>query len=188
MTLAPVLKRLHGSSESRNLAGVLRIKIGKRPLTRLLLWLCCLPRVEAATPTRLQVVPSKNGERWQRYFGHKKFFTYQHYEFLDATNGSKHPAGEAEILERFGPVTIHLQICVRGGSLRVRSTATRLLGITLPSCFSVGVVAHEKPINENSFYSDIRLSMPRIGRLLRYSGTLSFQDSLPDLQSSRNPI
>lgn len=181
-SLAPVLKRLHGSSECRKLSGVLQIRIGRHPLAGLLLWLCRLPRVQAATPTRLQVVPSRDGERWLRHFGRWKLFTHQRNGLFDAANGST-----AEILERFGPVTLGLQLCIKEQGLIVRSTGTRLFGMMLPRWLSIGVAAHEQPVDENSFCCDVRLSMPCLGRLLRYSGKLSFQDSPVDLQSSRSP-
>ncbi len=175
ITLAPVLKRLHGSWECRNLAGVLKVNIGKRPLAKMLLWLCRLPRAQTAMPTQLRVVPFRNGERWLRYFGRREFFTYQRSGLSGAAKDATAEGGE--IRERFGPVTVDLRVSVQGESLRVRSTGTRLFGLKLPRWLSVGVVALEMPRDEISFYCDIRLSMPCAGTLLRYHGTLSFQDS-----------
>lgn len=176
--LAPVLKRLHGT-EQRRLAGILQIRTAKHPLAGFLLWLCRLPRVQAASPTQLWVVPCKDGERWLRYFGHRQFFTFQRNQGSNAARSEGAPAtSRAELLERFGPITLHLRLCVKGQSLTVRSRATRLFGMKLPQWLGIRVVAHERPIDESTLYCDIRLFLPWLGGLLQYKGTLSFQNSL----------
>lgn len=175
--LAPVLKRMHGT-EQRQLSGLLRIRTGKHPLVGLLLWLSRLPRAQAAVPTQLWMVPCKQGERWLRYFGRWKFFTYQRNWFSGATmHEGASTMSRVDVLERFGPITLHLRPCVKGQSLSIRSTATFLFGMKLPQRLGIRVVAHERPIDESTLYCDIQLFLPCLGKLLQYQGRLSFQDS-----------
>src|SRR5438552_1942177 len=104
-TLAPVLKRLHGSG-IRRLSGDLCLSAGPHPLVRPLLWLAGLPRTQAAAACELCLVPNHQGEYWQRYFGRWKFITRQRVARSNVVNAGAHKKGKGkEILERFGPFT-----------------------------------------------------------------------------------
>ena len=174
-TLAPVLKRLHGPG-IRRLSGDLSLRAGPHPLARPLLWLTGLPRTQAAATCELCLVPHKQGEYWRRYFGRWKFITRQRAALSNMANaGAQGRATSGEILERFGPFTVHLRLQVKGQSLWVRSCSTSLFGIAVPSALAIKVVACETPIDADSFYCDIQIRLPWLGRLLRYRGALRFQ-------------
>jgi hypothetical protein len=173
--LAPVLKRLHGSG-IRRWSGDLRLRAGPHPLVRPLLWLAGLPGTQTTAACELCVISHKQGECWRRYFGRWKFITRQRAVVSSlARAGAPGTGNSGEILERFGPFTVHLRLKVKGQSLWVRSSATSLFGISVPASLGIKVVACERPIDENSFYCDIQIRLPGLGRLLRYRGTLRFQ-------------
>ena len=173
--LAPVLKRLHGTGV-RRLSGDLCLSAGPHPLVRPLLWLAGLPRTQAAAACELCLVPNHQGEYWQRYFGRWKFITRQRSALSNMANaGAQGRATGREILERFGPFTVHLRLQIKGQSLWVRSCSTSFIGIAVPSALAIKVVACERPIDEHSFYCDIQIRLPWLGRLLRYRGALRFQ-------------
>jgi hypothetical protein len=173
--LAPVLKRLHGPG-LRRLSGDLRLRAGSHPLARSLLWLAGLPGTQATAACELCLVPHRQCECWQRYFGRWKFITRQRAAISNLLNaGALGTGADGEILERFGPLTVHLCLRVKGQSLWVRSSSTSLFGVGIPASLGIKVVACERPIDEESFYCDIQIRLPWLGRLLRYRGTLRFQ-------------
>jgi hypothetical protein len=174
--LAPVLRRLHGSG-IRRLNGELCVSAGSHPLARPVLWLSGLPCTQTTAACELCLAPHKQGEWWRRYFGRWAFITRQRAAGSNpASDGGQGTGAGREILERFGPFTVHLRLRVKGKSLWVRSSATSLFGITVPPSLGIKVVACERPIDEDSFYCDIQIRLPWLGRLLRYQGTLRFQD------------
>lgn len=169
--LAPALKRLHshhGSSQQRRSSGVLAVRTGSHLLARVSLWLARLPRAQVDAPCRLCLVPSHRGERWLRDIGPWKFKTHQRMTFTKENS-------TGEIRERFGPITLSLDLRVKGQSLRVRSVETRILGIRLPGWLGIKVVAHESPVDQESFYCNVRVYLPGLRALIRYRGALKFQ-------------
>src|SRR5438046_1350796 len=139
--LAPVLKRLHGPG-IRRLSGDLSLSAGQHPLVRPLLWLAGLPRTQAAAACELCLVPHKQGEYWRRYFGRWKFITRQRAALSNMANaGAQGRATSREILERFGPFTVHLHLRIKEQSLWVRSRSTSLFGLAVPSASALEVVA-----------------------------------------------
>lgn len=166
--LAPVLKRLHGS-EQRCFAGVLTVRTGAHPLARMSLWLAVLPRADVNAPCHLCLLPSKCGERWQRYIRPWKFITHQR---LTETH-----EGKKEIRERFGAITLRLSLRIKEESLCIRSARTRILGIPVPRPCGIRLVAYETPVDKDSFACNVRMYLPGLVALLRYRGKLSQSDS-----------
>lgn len=157
--LAPVLKRLHAEGE-RRLYGTLSVRRGSRAIVRALLWLARLPRPQQLVPCDVLLQPHRKGERWKRWIGGREMVSTQE------------PGRPAVIIERFGPLGIHLATRVRRGSLWQRSCATTFLGVRLPAILGMQVVARETPVDGDSFYCDMRLRSPLFGSMLQYSGTL----------------
>jgi hypothetical protein len=169
--LAPALRRLHGC-EQRSFSGTLAVRTGAHPLARLSLRLARLPNAHVDALCHLCLLPSRRGERWQRYIGPWKFITHQRL----AGNHRRHE-GEKEIWERFGAITLRLRLRMKGQSLCIRSVGTRILGIPVPRSFGIRVVAYEEPIDNHSFYCNVRAYLPGVGTLLQYRGALSQSDS-----------
>ena len=160
--LAPVLAQLHGGGE-RRLQGVLRVHVGSKPSVRLLMWLVRRPQANAAASCDIQLVPTHGGERWQRQIGSCPMTSFQEF------------GGEHEIIERFGPLAIHLHCWVAKGSLWLRSHRTTLFGLTLPALLGLHVVAHERPLTARRLRCDVRLRSPLLGCLLHYCGILELE-------------
>jgi hypothetical protein len=169
--LAPALKLLH-SSQQRRFTGVITVRTGAHPLSRLSLWLARLPRAQTDAPCHLCLLPSQRGEFWQRYMGPWKFITHQRLIGSPGTHD-----GKKEIRERFGVVTLRLSLRTKGESLCIRSVGTRILGIPLPRSFGIRVVAYETPVDQRSFACNVRVYLPGSVALLEYRGTLSRSDS-----------
>ncbi|HEY6968871.1 MAG TPA: DUF4166 domain-containing protein [Candidatus Angelobacter sp.] len=180
--LAPALKRLHGS-QPRRFTGILTVRTGSHSLARLSLWLARLPMAQGAVPCCLCLIPSHRGERWQRLIGSSKFITDQrlavskwNWHGNGPRTGWKQPANNAEIREQFGPITLLLHLRVKGQSLWVRSIRTWILGIPLPGWLGIKVLAHERPLSNDSFNCNIRVYLPGLRPLLRYTGRLVIGD------------
>jgi hypothetical protein len=161
--LAPVLARLHGPGE-RRLTGTLRVRVGKRPLVRLLLKLARMPQANEGARCHVLLTTRDGIERWERQIGDQRMVSHQ---IL---------GGEREIIERVGPLAIRLRTAVRKGGLWQRSFGTTALGLPLPAIFGMQIVARERPIDARTLYCDVRLRSPLLGCLLQYSGTLRLDD------------
>lgn len=160
--LAPVLAQLHSGGEQR-LHGVLRVRVGSRPLVRVLMWLTRRPQSCVAANCNIWIVPRRGSERWQRQMGNLPMTSLQDF------------GGEHEIIERFGPLAIHLHCWIVKGSLWLRSRRTTLFGLTLPALLGLQVVARERPIAAQRLRCDVRLRSSLLGCLLHYCGTLELE-------------
>jgi hypothetical protein len=161
--LAPVLTRLHGTGP-RRLRGTLNVRVGRRPLVRLLMLLAGMPRAGEAVESEIILRSYRNGERWQRRIGDREMVSVQL------------PGGDKEIIEGIGPLAIHLFTAVRRGNLWQRARYTTLFGIPLPALLGMQIVACERAIDADSFRFDVRLRTPLLGCLLQYRGTLRFEN------------
>src|SRR5215471_6923092 len=169
--LAPALKLLH-SSQQRRFTGVLTVRTGAHPLSRIALWLARLPNAHVDALCHLCLLPCERGELWQRSIGPWKFITRQR-----LAGSSDAHAGRKEIRERFGAVTLRLSLRTKGETLSIRSVGTRILGIPLPRSLAIRVVAYERPVDKGSFACNVRVYLPGSVALLEYRGTLSRSDS-----------
>ena len=161
--LAPVLTRLHGTG-ARCLRGTLKVRVGTRPLARLMMAVARMPRSSDATETEVILKTHRTGERWQRRVGDRDMVSVQL------------PGGEKEIIECIGPLAIHLTTDIRNGNLWQRSRHTTLFGVPLPGILGMQIVACERAIDAQSFFFDVRLRTPLLGCLLQYRGTLRFEN------------
>ncbi|HEX9810776.1 MAG TPA: DUF4166 domain-containing protein [Burkholderiales bacterium] len=161
--LAPVLTRLHGTGE-RRLHGTLKVRVGARPHVRLMMSIARMPRSSEAVESEVALGAHRNGELWWRRVGDLEMVSVQL------------PGGDKEIIERIGPLAIHLFTEVRKGNLWQRSRYTTLFGIPLPATLGMQIVACERAIDAKSFFFDVRLRTPLLGCLLQYRGTLRFEN------------
>jgi saccharopine dehydrogenase-like NADP-dependent oxidoreductase len=82
------------------------------------------------------------------------------------------PGAGGRIRERFGPVGIDLRLTPEGDRLVYRVEGWRLGPIPLPRGLGPSTRAHEEVDAEGRFVFDVEISLPLIGRLVRYRGWL----------------
>ncbi len=162
---ADPIRRVHGSAGGLRATGVFRVMHGERPAARFLARLLRLPAEAESTLVRLEVTSSAESEQWRRSFGGRWLVTMQ----------AEGPGGV--LAERIGLLELQFQLAIEGGSLVFlqKGAGLRLgrLFAPLPGWLRPTVTATEAPGNgPDSLSTLVNISLPRIGRLLSYSGTI----------------
>ena len=117
------------------------------------------PKATDDIAVTVAMIPSKDGEVWERRFGDQLFRSY-----LCEKGG--------QMTERFGPFTFTLGLQVMEGRLHFPVKAGRLGPIPLPRFLLPQSVAHEHAEN-GVFHFDVALKAPLTGALIvHYRGTL----------------
>jgi len=82
-------------------------------------------------------------------------------------------AGRAgRVRERFGPVSMDLSLTPEDGRLVYRVEGWRLGAVPMPRALGPSTVAFEEVDGEGRFVFDVTISLPVVGRLVRYRGWL----------------
>ncbi|MDP2765649.1 MAG: DUF4166 domain-containing protein [Brevundimonas sp.] len=131
------------------------------PLAALVAGMVGFPRARAACPAEVAI--HADGERsvWRRRIGGHGFASV-----LSA------PRAGGRVRERFGPISIDLRLTPEGDRLVYRVEGWRLGPIPLPPALGPSTRAHEEVDAEGRFVFDVEISLPLIGRLVRYRGRL----------------
>ena len=152
------LKRLHGRGGTIRAAGCLDVESDASCLGRTLTLVLGLPPADKNVPVRLTVRSDSTGERWERWFGERRFVSWQKQR------------GEM-FIESFGPVTVGFELVASEAGLRFVQRRTWWLGIPWPRRLSPRVQASETPAPDG-WKVDIELALPLFGPLLRYHGIM----------------
>lgn len=160
--LPPALRTLLAGPDARWYQGTATITRGSNTLSHLLGGLIGLPRKAQEVSVSLEVVPGVHRETWTRHFGRKKLRTEMR---------ARGRAGRGRIVERFGLVSLTLELTVEGGELVYRTLSARMLGVPLPRFLAPSVQAVATEVGGKlAIESTTRAGS--IGRLLRYRLTL----------------
>lgn len=147
--------------------GRLRVTQGHHGVARALARLLRLPRPGEAVETQLVVTPCQGGERWLRTFGDQPFDTLQR-----RTRGG--------VTERFGLVELTFRCDVDGGVTEFHQVGAALvirpLRIPLPRACAPAVAAREDRPTGHTRHIDARITLPIVGLLLAYSGTIETEE------------
>ncbi|MQY42666.1 DUF4166 domain-containing protein [Epibacterium sp. SM1969] len=119
------------------------------------------PPAQSRQDFTLEIQPHKQGHLWIRRFAGK---TTQSYLSLAETR--------AHVDEAFGPARLELDLTWDGNSLLVAVVGLRIWNIPLPPLFWPRSAAREFVTDEGQFGFDISGSLPGVGVLLRYHGSL----------------
>jgi hypothetical protein len=164
--LDEAVQRFHGEGETVRATGTFRVRHGDNRLARFLVHLAGLPAAGEAVEVRLVVVPRDNGEEWRRAFAGRPLVSFQW----------KRPDGL--LAEHMGFLEMWFRLEVTGGVLiyHPQRAALRLgpLRIPLPRWCAPRVSAWEKPVGDGERTQvSVEVSMPLLGLLLAYEGTLT---------------
>lgn len=161
-SLPPRLRELHGTSEARRWSGHAEVRHGGGVLARMVRGAVGFPKAGSNVPVVVAFTPEGEGERWMRSFDGKDFSSLQ-------------SAGEGRdeylLTERFGLATFALALVVEGERLLLVPRRWSLLGVPMPALLLPQGISfeHEK---EGRFCFDVEISMPGIGLIVGYRGSL----------------
>ena len=119
------------------------------------------PTAQAACPAEVAI--DANGDRsvWRRRIGGHGFASVL-----------SQPGAGGRVRERFGPLGMDLQLTPEQGRLVYRVEGWRLGPFPLPRVLAPSTRAHEEVDGQGRFVFDVEISLPLIGRLVRYRGWL----------------
>jgi hypothetical protein len=157
------LRELHGSATARRWTGFAEVRRGRGPMAALVAALVGFPRPAARVPVTVDFSPEGDAERWVRSFGSKRFSSVQ-----SAGTGKN----EHLLVERFGPASFALALVVEADQLILMPRRWSLLGIPMPGFLLPTGMSYETERN-GQFCFDVGITMPLIGLIVAYQGTLS---------------
>ncbi len=163
------LQKLHELNSSQIWRGTAEVRRGKNPLARIAALIIGLPAQNNNTPVTVTLSPENNGERWQRNFNGKVFSSFQ----LAGTG--RH---EGLLLERFGPMTIALELLIKNNRLYLIPRHWNLLGIPLPKILLPAGETFEEQ-RDGLFRFNVEMKAPLVGLIVSYKGALK-QETHPD--------
>jgi hypothetical protein len=142
------------------------VEVGKNLLSRLIVRLFGFPTTGRGVPVEVRFMEKENGELWQRTFAGKPFSSFQ-------SEGSGR--SERLLTEKFGPVIFDFALVVEAGRLSLVTRRWKVLGIPMPLSLSPNKNTFEDaPHGDFNFH--VEASMPVIGLIVRYQGSLRVQE------------
>ncbi|MDH7800284.1 hypothetical protein P3T31_000307 [Rhizobium sp. AN70] len=160
--LPPRVRELHDSGQAREWRGVAEVRRGRGVLARLISAVLGFPQAGTHVPVSVAFAPDKGTERWIRTFGGRRF---------SSTQSVGKGRNQYLLEERFGIVTVALALVLDGGRLALIPRRWSVLGIPLPGFLLPSGVSFESE-EEGQFRFDVEISLPFVGLVVAYRGTL----------------
>lgn len=160
--LPPRLRELHGGDASRRWAGVASVRRGRGPLSGLIAALVGFPRAGAQVPVSVSFLRADGVERWTRTFARRSFSSVQ----ACGTGRNRYL-----LVERFGIASFAIALVVENGRLLFVPRNWSLARIPMPRLLLPRGESFELE-QDGRFGFDIEISMPLIGAIVAYRGTL----------------
>lgn len=160
--LPPSLRAAHDGGGDQRWSGLAEVTASRHPLARLLCGAMRLPAPGSDVPVTVTFERRPGGERWVRDFAGRRYEST-----LSARRGL--------MVERMGPATNIFRLSVEEGALRLDLVGFRFLGLPLPA--AVRPHCHAREGEEDGRYVfDVPVSLPWLGRAIRYTGRLERDD------------
>lgn len=156
------IRRLHRCFGVTRWRGEAEVTRGRNAAARTIAALFRFPPEARRTPVSVQLRREDLREVWIRDFGAHRFRSR-----LKADGNCK-----GRLWERFGPFSFAIQLDAGPGALRYPVVAGRFLGIPLPGAILPRSDTSETVDAEGRVTFDVALSLPLVGRIVRYRGWL----------------
>ncbi len=131
------------------------------PLAGLVAGIVGFPKAQAACAAEVAIEADGDRSVWRRRIGGHAFASVL-----------SHPRDGGRVREGFGPISMDLRLTPEGDRLVYRVEGWRLGPIPLPRALAPSTRAHEEVDAEGRFVFDVEISLPLVGRLVRYRGWL----------------
>ena len=156
------LQNLHRIGEGKTFEGRCKVTRGKNPLSHIVATIFRLPKASPDIPVK--VVLTKDGEKeiWERFFNGRR---------MVSTQEAGREKQSRLVVERFGPIAIHIAILVEDGKQILKTTGWSIFGIPLPKALTPGGNVYEHDADDR-FNFHVDLVAPIFGRLVKYEGWL----------------
>jgi len=164
--LPEAVRRAHSTGSGLTARGSFRIERGAHPLAAVVARLLRLPGPTPAATVQLRVAPDGDGEAWIRRMDGDRLVTRQR------------SAGPGLLAERIGAIEFQFRLDVSAVGLVYRQQAALLAigsrGVPLSARLAPRVEATEEALDRTSTRVSVRVTLPLIGLLVAYAGTMDF--------------
>lgn len=157
------VRDLHTVLHERRWSGSAGIERGSTWLAKLVCRLVGFPEAGEGVPVIVTMRRDGDREMWERRFGRRRF--------RSEMSLAGRP-GSGVIYERFGPFRFRIDLTLDERGLHYPVGGARLLGVPLPRCLVPRSDTVESAA-EGSASFDVSVSLPWVGKLVRYRGTLT---------------
>ncbi len=157
------LQRFHGQSGKTTWTGRADVIGSGNPLAKMISRIFRFPAPGKDQPLTVTVSPYKDGERWVRTYGTRS---------MVSTLRPGVGRSDRLIVERFGPVAVHMALVVEDERLQLVPRRMTIFGVPLPARLLPGDLCFEQD-RAGVFGFDVTLSLPGVGRIVTYRGTLA---------------
>lgn len=162
--LPAAVRDVHDLFDRRVFAGEARISAGRHPLGRIVSRVMRFPPATERTTVRVTMQRNPDGsETWTREFGRHGF---------RSTLSRRESDPPGRIRERFGPMSFQLDLPGDETGLRMPLERGQWLGIPLPRWLTPRSDTREYVDGQGRFCFDVDISLPFVGRVVRYEGWL----------------
>jgi Domain of unknown function (DUF4166)/Saccharopine dehydrogenase NADP binding domain len=164
---API-RAVHAASGWLALAGEASVEGAATAPGRWLARLFGFPPAAATVAVRVTIAPGPDGESWTRDFGGRRL-------------RSRMQRGErpGRLRERFGPFSFNLAVSASTSALGLRVEGWRIGRLPLPAWLAPHGEASETVDASGRFRFDVPITVPWLGRLVRYRGWLAPEAPMP---------
>jgi len=161
--LPPRVQALHDSRAARRWSGFAEVRRGRSPVAALVAALVGFPKAAPSVPVTVSFSPEDGAERWVRTFDGTSFSSVQ------SLGSGK---DQHLVVERFGAASFALALVVEGDRLTLVPRRWSLLGIPMPHFLLPTGLSFETE-RDGRFCFDVEISVPFVGLIVAYRGTLS---------------
>ncbi|MCS6627228.1 DUF4166 domain-containing protein [Roseibacterium beibuensis] len=159
--LPAAIRALHETSGRSVWRGEATTEGAAGPLAALVARTVGFPKAQAACPAEVAIDADGARSIWRRRIGGHAFASVL-----------SHPLEGGRVRERFGPMAMDLRLTSEGDRLVYRVEGWRIGPVPLPRALAPSTRAHEAVDAEGRFVFDVEISLPLVGRLVRYRGWL----------------
>ncbi|MEY4556122.1 MAG: hypothetical protein RL093_1241 [Pseudomonadota bacterium] len=159
--LPAVIRALHETPGQSLWRGEAMTEGAAGPPAALVARIVGFPTARAACPAEVSIEADGDRSVWRRRIGGHAFASVL-----------SHPRDSGRVRERFGPLSMELTLTPEDGRLVYRVMGWRLGPLPLPRALVPSTRAHEEVDAEGRFVFDVEISVPLVGRLVRYRGWL----------------
>lgn len=157
-------QRLAEIHDIDHFSGMASVERGTGPASRLIAGLFGFPPAAEAVSVEVCKEKTRYGERWTRSFAGRRFVSHL----------SRRPDDAPGILrERFGPFSFTIRLGAEAGRVSWPVVGWRLLGVPMPLALAPRSDTSEDIDAQGRFRFDVDISLPLVGRLVRYRGWLT---------------
>ena len=156
------LQNLHRIGKGKSFEGRCKVTRGRNPLSHIVASVLRMPKSASDIPVKVVLTRDGNKEIWERFFDGRR---------MVSTQEAGHGKQSRLVIERFGPIAIHLAVLVEDGRQVLKTVGWSFLGIPLPKMLVPGgdVFEHDA---DGRFNFHVDLVAPIFGRLVKYEGWL----------------